>query len=415
LEAKDVFRIVSGRRADCEETVWAKNVVSGSIHLDGEKEPYPHKSMEKHNLNRGIKISGQDTKCTSCNTFIGTYFRGYHESSDLDEVVEYKLLIVDKAGRHSLRPQLKAAHWRPQLSSSGTNATSRTLEMAMQSLSIDATEIKGRLIYLAQLPEIVMQREASGLVLPKYWSQELPKDGKKYTLLPTLHMVKYAKKLAVETSKFEFIGKGRDGNGLDHTGYEIVNAFRVENPTRWQKYAQYRAAVAKSSPEKFAVTTDGKVSSADLLAEGNEKYLFHGTRPELVTVIASEGFDVRNIPSSTSRLFGKGIYFAENWSKSDEYCMPTPNGTYYILVCRVTLGGAYSALQPCNNAEKPPCSRNCPLTTPCDHGRYDSLRAEFGPGAYLQKYREFIVYDWDAAYPEYIIEFRRTKTAESLI
>ena len=55
---------------------------------------------------------------------------------------------------------------------------------------------------------------------------------------------------------------------------------------------------------------------AVLVPEINEYFLLHGTKPDTVDVIASQGLDCR---LATSRYFGRGVYCAESSSKSDQY------------------------------------------------------------------------------------------------
>ena len=60
--------------------------------------------------------------------------------------------------------------------------------------------------------------------------------------------------------------------------------------------------------------------------EINEIYLFHGTKKRNVEAIKTTGFDER--VASDSGLFGSGIYFSENSSKSDEYVVPGDDKVY---------------------------------------------------------------------------------------
>eukprot|EP00808_Paulinella_micropora_P012300 g43991.t1 len=122
-------------------------------------------------------------------------------------------------------------------------------------------------------------------------------------------------------------------------------------------------------------------------------------------VIAEQGLDER---LAGNGLFGHGIYFAENSSKSDEYIVPDRQGNCYIFLARVCLGVPCSTLQSTNGMRRPPPrSQDPPLL-------YDSVRAEGKhhakfpqPGAYLERYREFIVFDRKLTYPEILVTFQR--------
>ena len=54
----------------------------------------------------------------------------------------------------------------------------------------------------------------------------------------------------------------------------------------------------------------------NLVPEINEYYLFHGTKQSFVDLI-SDGFDARQ--TSDKLLFGRGVYFAECTTKSDQH------------------------------------------------------------------------------------------------
>ena len=74
------------------------------------------------------------------------------------------------------------------------------------------------------------------------------------------------------------------------------------------------------------------VSTPHLDATANEYYLFHGCNEKIVDIIGTQGFDER-VSSLNGKtflnlqwvivliqgMFGCGIYFAENSSKSDLY------------------------------------------------------------------------------------------------
>jgi hypothetical protein len=122
-------------------------------------------------------------------------------------------------------------------------------------------------------------------------------------------------------------------------------------------------------------------------------------------VITKQGLDER---LASNGLFGHGIYFAENSSKSDEYIVPDRNGHCYIFLARVCLGEPHSTLRSTSGMKRPPPRSDKPNLL------YDSVRAECQqhhtsgkPNASLQRYREFIVFDRKQTYPELLITFRR--------
>eukprot|EP00162_Nutomonas_longa_P005497 comp16153_c0_seq1/m.25494 comp16153_c0_seq1/g.25494 ORF comp16153_c0_seq1/g.25494 comp16153_c0_seq1/m.25494 type:complete len:217 (+) comp16153_c0_seq1:1-651(+) len=207
-----------------------------------------------------------------------------------------------------------------------------------------------------------------------------------------------------------YIGIGRDSHGLKHKGFQVLKVERIQRPRHWFEYAskknfiRSRLDVDREIPVK---TTMEWMTYLD--ADVNEVYLFHGTKPDFVEVIKKHGFEER---VASNGLFGHGIYFAENSSKSDEYIVPDENGFCFIFMSRVVLGNAYIATQMHKDIKRPPCVKgHFDTTARCDHERHDSLVGEIDsptyPGALLKRYREFVVYDRAQTYPEFLITFKR--------
>ena len=82
----------------------------------------------------------------------------------------------------------------------------------------------------------------------------------------------------------------------------------------------------------------------------NEYLLYHGTSFGKSNGIAQSGLDAQRGGQATGAMFGRGVYFAQNASKSDLYTTCSecatekfqdcrhPQGERCILVCRVLLG-----------------------------------------------------------------------------
>jgi hypothetical protein len=93
----------------------------------------------------------------------------------------------------------------------------------------------------------------------------------------------------------------------------------------------------------------------------NEFYLFHGTKPDVIDIVKKDGFDER--VGRVNGMFGAGVYFAENASKSNQYipcsqcgkgsiltkdqceCKETSEKSCQMLLCRVVLGDVHVALK----------------------------------------------------------------------
>jgi hypothetical protein len=147
-------------------------------------------------------------------------------------------------------------------------------------------------------------------------------------------------------------------------------------------------SIAKSLAEDF---------SEPLLSDVNEVFLFHGTSRDAADKITTNDFKISLSGSNAGTLYGRGIYFAENSTKSDEYTRPEPDGTRYLLVCRATLGRVKYI------PDKDTDPRAC--EDACLKGIYHSILGDrkLARGTF----REFIVFDEEQVYPNYIISYRR--------
>eukprot|EP00747_Dinoflagellata_sp_TGD_P081573 gnl/TRDRNA2_/TRDRNA2_161361_c0_seq1.p1 gnl/TRDRNA2_/TRDRNA2_161361_c0~~gnl/TRDRNA2_/TRDRNA2_161361_c0_seq1.p1 ORF type:complete len:703 (-),score=128.72 gnl/TRDRNA2_/TRDRNA2_161361_c0_seq1:27-1970(-) len=131
----------------------------------------------------------------------------------------------------------------------------------------------------------------------------------------------------------------------------------------------------------------------------NEVFLFHGTSPEGALGIAQNDFLLSLAGSNAGDAFGRGIYFAEDCLKSDEYTVEAGEGRFAglrpILLCRVLLGRV-------TVSEDKDVSWEINALM---QSRFDSLVAD--RQAAVGTFREFIVFDENQAYAEYILWYRR--------
>ncbi len=130
---------------------------------------------------------------------------------------------------------------------------------------------------------------------------------------------------------------------------------------------------------------------------GNVKPLFHGSGPQNILGICKHGLLMR--PPGvyiTGSMFGNGLYFADQSSKSEQYAFGRYGGgsgrgdTYFMFVADVALGKIkeYEAAQ--SHLQKAPSG-------------YDSVQGK--KGGYLV-HNEFIVYDIKQHILQYLIEFK---------
>jgi len=113
---------------------------------------------------------------------------------------------------------------------------------------------------------------------------------------------------AGDLTRLKNLWNHREGEG------ELVEAWKVDNPLRTYKFIKRREQLKRD----LGRTPDG--------LEG-----FHGTHPDAVVPICSDGFDKSR---RSGQVYGAGEYFAKNPTVSIGYC----KGGEYMLVCRLTLG-----------------------------------------------------------------------------
>ena len=181
----------------------------------------------------------------------------------------------------------------------------------------------------------------------------------------------------------------------------VMRVCRIENTVLWKNFGHRKATMLElsrgSRPQRVQVPLH---ASLDL--DANEVFLFHGTDPQLAKVIAKHRFDERM--ANLSGLYGGGSYFAENSCKSNQYARtPTAAGEHAIMYCRVAMGDAFRTSSQLKNR------RRAPDKPGGGGGTFDSVLASGG----AQVHREFIVYDRNQVYPEFIVYYTRWAKLDS--
>lgn len=217
-----------------------------------------------------------------------------------------------------------------------------------------------------------------------------------------------------KTSLSKDIGKGKDVKYKGkYRAYKVYDVWRIENYDLWTDYRHRMSQILNKLPDKIAnikCKTDGYNNKHNVLMDNaNEKYLWHGTSYNSIKIIIKDGFDER--VCSLNGMFGAGIYFAEDSSKSDQYIESHSDGYSYILLCRVMLGDAGVVLSTHSNERRALCKKRKCNDDRCSHNRFDSLMAETKRNKYkkasLHRHREFIVYDRTQCYPEFLIKYKK--------
>ncbi|KAK2876855.1 hypothetical protein Q8A67_020951 [Cirrhinus molitorella] len=197
---------------------------------------------------------------------------------------------------------------------------------------------------------------------------------------------------SVEEEMQSTIREHRDGG---HAGgvfnrYNIVKIQKVCNKKLWERYTHRRKEVSEENHN-----------------HSNERMLFHGS--PFVNAIIHKGFDERH--AYIGGMFGAGIYFAENSSKSNQYVYGIGGGTgcplhkdrscytcqRHLLFCRVTLGKSFLQFSAMKMAHSPP-------------GHHSVTGRPSVNGLALA---EYVIYRGEQAYPEYLITYQIIKPDSS--
>jgi hypothetical protein len=202
----------------------------------------------------------------------------------------------------------------------------------------------------------------------------------------------------------------------------------------WNAYVAQRDTIrsrwkAKKNVNVLPVNTltdpedAGVARKMGIASDVNEKFLFHGSRKEVLDeALLDQGYDHR--VASETGMFGPGFYLAEHASKSSQY-IPCPgckqnciqnrgrctcgpdveaSHTFHLVVYRTCLGHAHVAKTYREDIYKkgrpPTLSPDDPMSHPLD-----SIVAEPIPRSL--KFREFILYERHQAYPEFVVTFKR--------
>jgi hypothetical protein len=107
------------------------------------------------------------------------------------------------------------------------------------------------------------------------------------------------------------LGQGRDQRVTQkYSKLEVLKVVRIENPVLWKRYCLTKDEIKIQGTvgKKIKVASWDKWMQKSVLdSDVNELYLFHGTKPEYIKLIKSQGFDER--VCQLDGLFGAGIYF----------------------------------------------------------------------------------------------------------
>lgn len=208
--------------------------------------------------------------------------------------------------------------------------------------------------------------------------------------------------------------RDRKATGVDKvpSSYVLVKAQRCENYKDWRRYYLKRHLLASDCSRKSGMMqTEALTSKAAALCRRhglrthiNEWLLFHGTSHKAAQAIVSgvSDFVMSLAGSATGTLYGKGTYFAESITKADEYSKEDSDGVCCVLLCRI-LGGHVLY-----NDEVTPDPNK--LQQSCLSGQFHSILGD--REKCRNTFKEYIVFDADQVYVEYVIYYKRVYEAD---
>lgn len=269
----------------------------------------------------------------------------------------------------------------------------------------------GRLVRWTDGNEGKLEESAPELHVPEYWTNQNTALGFSERTECTESQQEQVQRLLDDT--FRSV-RTRDRSGQVPTRLRLVKCHRVENSSMWARYVEAKARVAArrtngckpvneldGNPSKGFVKTQESLENSfikQLDPSVNEHYLWHGTTPEGALGISTNGFRIALAGSRAGTYFGRGCYFAECSSKSDEYAREGDNllaGVFALLLCRVTCGSLFRTTEPDGKA----------IDLALDSGDYDAVLGDREASA--GTFREFVVYDEELVYPEFVVLYER--------
>lgn len=146
---------------------------------------------------------------------------------------------------------------------------------------------------------------------------------------------------------------------------------------------------------KVTIEDERKKYEANPYGKYNTKLLYHGSGAQNFVHILKGGLKI--MPSvANGSMFGRGLYFACQASKSTNYCSKAPSGNGYLLVAEVALGKQYVAPDGYNYTKAP-------------EGYHSVWGKQGQTGSWSGKLQnhEYIVYHENQATIRYLVQFEK--------
>jgi len=200
--------------------------------------------------------------------------------------------------------------------------------------------------------------------------------------------------------------RDRRATGIDRVpdGYKLEFALRNQNYESWYSYYKKRHELTCQFNQANSQTVRVLTGDAEQLVERlglhgdcNECLMFHGTGADAAESICKSGFRLDLAGFNRGSLYGKGMYCAESITKADEYAQSDANDLCCTLVCRLAGGKVLS------NDEDTPDSAKLQKDM-----QTQGFHTILGDRTKVKNtYREFVIFDVDQIYVEYVLFYRR--------
>eukprot|EP00746_Dinoflagellata_sp_MGD_P149898 gnl/MRDRNA2_/MRDRNA2_81885_c0_seq1.p1 gnl/MRDRNA2_/MRDRNA2_81885_c0~~gnl/MRDRNA2_/MRDRNA2_81885_c0_seq1.p1 ORF type:complete len:598 (-),score=106.44 gnl/MRDRNA2_/MRDRNA2_81885_c0_seq1:226-2019(-) len=272
--------------------------------------------------------------------------------------------------------------------------------------------------------QLLKQKVVDKMSLPEYWDMDVMeasemKDGQTFKITSDDHtnLLAIVPLPGPEVEKLQALFDAsfhrkytRDRKGGKVPDRLVVeDAKYIQNAQNWTEYkargdeikeqlSQLRDAGQTVYDSVDKLKTAGHLEEMELDSSTNAVFLFHGTSEAGAAGITQEDFHINKAGTNAGTLYGRGIYLAESCAKSDEYSREGSDGCRYMLICRVMLGNVHYT-----DEANPDVDR---LVRSCVSGPYHSVLGD--REKCRGTFREFIVYDEDQVYPEYLVRYKRS-------
>ncbi|KAH9730488.1 poly (ADP-ribose) polymerase 2 [Citrus sinensis] len=210
----------------------------------------------------------------------------------------------------------------------GYNANKLPLGKLSKSTILKGYDVLKRIADVIHPPDRRKLEELSDFVIDTPQKLKL-----KLEMVEALGEIEVATKLLEDDTEIQIANYLLNTHAKTHSAYsvDIVQIFRVER---------------EGETERFRKFSNSK----------NRMLLWHGSRLTNWTGILSQGLRIAPPEApATGYMFGKGVYFADMFSKSANYCYASPSATAgVLLLCEVALGDMSELLYANYDADKLP-------------------------------------------------------------